>query len=104
MARFEDTIGVAGISDMPSPSRERGAPIAVAVDQHESELSMLNEEIRILIDRIRMVTGPEQPENNNTSSTPAAPTSSLASQINGWSYALREMRLLVKDVRERIEL
>ena len=93
---------------MPKAGLDRvgsGAPVLVALDQHDAEVANLADEIHILLDKIGPVTGPERPEMADKSPGEIeVATSQVADRINTSSRTLSNLRNTIRSVRERVEL
>lgn len=82
-----------------------GSPIGNAVDQQNAELENLIDEVHRLLDKIQPITGPDMnPQPGDPSDKPSAPNSDIANHINRVSRRMVELRRLVVNVRERVEL
>lgn len=94
------------MSDQPMPmAKQGGAPIAVALDQQDTEVANLIDEVHILLDKIRPVMGPEGAEAaDKMGNLTKAPVSDVTNRININSIRLGELRRTVRTARDRVEL
>lgn len=85
--------------------RQEGAPIATALDQQAAEVANLIDEVDLLIEKIRPVTGPERPEPTASDlKEQEVAVSDVANLINKSTEKLAILRRYVHSIRERVEL
>lgn len=83
------------------PSKE--SPTAEALGIQGSRINELDEAIRILIDKLQPVFGPQNDTPSSTAA-PNVPSSDLVNVLNQHNEKLEELIYVVHNARKRVEL